>query len=358
MKNISTKEFSIYNFQENIATEGRYIVAPEVTLGPPHNKDFQDWPKVAIESYLSSTKIHSVGLNILWDVFVDDNFLNISKDGNLIEESDILHSFYKSKRYVKYEESPSLDITENAINFLVPNYREYGHFLIEILPRILLLKHIFDRSLPYPLLVPATLPSYIDEYLNYLFKDVKYKIVKDNSNLRVKKLLIPSLLSNNHIFHPFADCLFTNLVKVIPVATRKKIYISRSNFRRSTDFRILSNEAELSNMLISEGFEIVQPEKLSCLEQMAIFFNADFIVGEAGSGLHNSIFSKFGTKIVSINYINGVQNFIARLRGQKIEYVTPTDGILRTPENTAINRIIPREYKVDLEAVKKHIVNI
>jgi capsular polysaccharide biosynthesis protein len=46
------------------------------------------------------------------------------------------------------------------------------------------------------------------------------------------------------------------------------------------------------------------------------------IVGLAGSGLHNALFSPPGSRLASIGFINFVQSEIAGLRGQNIAFLT------------------------------------
>ena len=350
-------EFPINSLPSDLNfSEGKYVISPKISLGgsviSASSDQFSRWSDMSIESYTCGAKVHSVGINIFENSFVDENFLNLDSDKNVISNSDVLHSFYRSKKYKKCSEFSSFNL-ETAINFLTPNFAEFGHFLIEILPRLLLLKKIYGARLSHPLLVPSVTPKYIVETLDLLFSEYSLIEVQESSIVNVSRLLVPSLLSIDHIFHPFADYLFSDFVHDISSKSGscdfgKKIFISRENFKRDRDFRILKNENEIIEYLMNDGFLIIRPEVMSVREQVEIFSTASVIVGEAGSGLHNSIFSPCCARVVSLNYINGVQNFIARLRGHVMDYINPSDGVLRTPENTAVKRIIPREFKIDL----------
>jgi capsular polysaccharide biosynthesis protein len=103
------------------------------------------------------------------------------------------------------------------------------------------------------------------------------------------------------------------------------------------------------------GFEVVRPEEHSLGEQVSMFSQAEIIVGEAGSALHNALFSSYWTKVVSINYISSVQNSIARLRGHRILYVKPRDGVLRTTVATLATALVSREFSVDIRQVEMKI---
>lgn len=66
-----------------------------------------------------------------------------------------------------------------------------------------------------------------------------------------------------------------------------RIYISR----RSSNMRLLVNEAALERALAARGFEIVQPETLPVAAQVALFRDARVILGATGAGLANAFFA-------------------------------------------------------------------
>jgi hypothetical protein len=62
----------------------------------------------------------------------------------------------------------------------------------------------------------------------------------------------------------------------------------------------MTNEAALIDELQEHGFEIVEPEKLSPLQQIRTFSSASVIVGAGGSALFNTVFCHPGTKLIVI----------------------------------------------------------
>ncbi len=64
--------------------------------------------------------------------------------------------------------------------------------------------------------------------------------------------------------------------------------------------RILLNEAELVAAMERRGFAVVEPETLPFEEQAAIFKAAKVVVGLGGVGMFNVVFSRPGTKVISI----------------------------------------------------------
>ena len=76
----------------------------------------------------------------------------------------------------------------------------------------------------------------------------------------------------------------------------KAIVVSRGS---STTRRWL-NEDECMEVLNSLGFKLIDPSKMSLLEQIKTFSSADIILGPHGAGLTNLMFSCPGTKVIEI----------------------------------------------------------
>jgi capsular polysaccharide biosynthesis protein len=101
------------------------------------------------------------------------------------------------------------------------------------------------------------------------------------------------------------------------------LYVSR---RRQTKFRRLQNEAELEQLFVSYGFEVVFPELLSHAEQVTLFSEARIVAGAAGSNMINTVFSPHGAKILMLAQWNAGLNYhffphLAALSGQQLTYV-------------------------------------
>lgn len=81
----------------------------------------------------------------------------------------------------------------------------------------------------------------------------------------------------------------------------RRIFVSRlSGSKKALNYRRLINEPELVSALQSIGFEIIEPEKLSFEEQVAIFSKADFVLGLGGSGMFNVVFCHPRARVVTI----------------------------------------------------------
>lgn len=128
--------------------------------------------------------------------------------------------------------------------------------------------------------------------------------------------------------------------------SNKCIFISRKNVAK----RKLVNEDILLNQLKHLNFVEVTPENLTIEQQVAIFNNADIIIGAHGAGLTNIIFCKPGTKILEIfspNYINQSYYTIAESANLNYNYVV-CDGVDNT---TKTNHLVEGDYSISKEKI-------
>lgn len=81
---------------------------------------------------------------------------------------------------------------------------------------------------------------------------------------------------------------------ITPTAPSRRILVSR----RHAPSRRVTNEDALADALSAYGFETCVAESLSLCEQVALFAEAEVIVGAHGAGLTNMLLSPSGTTIV------------------------------------------------------------
>ena len=130
-----------------------------------------------------------------------------------------------------------------------------------------------------------------------------------------------------------------------------RIYVSRRGIR--ADERPPANLAPFEALLKKAGFREVRPEQHSLAAQAAIFRRARDIVGLDGSGLHNSIFAEPGARIVSIGQRDNLFHIaLASLMAQQILYVKPAHSEqLTLPWWRLRRKIMP--LTIDLKAVER-----
>ena len=122
----------------------------------------------------------------------------------------------------------------------------------------------------------------------------------------------------------------------------QKIYINRRQKRR------LKNEDEVQEFLKSQGFAIINLEDLTLDNQIALFSQAEFIIGFHGAGLCNLVFTTSRQKVVEIvdedcvypSYKDGLVqpghkatrthfHMIAYMKGLNYSVLESTDYILK-----------------------------
>lgn len=222
----------------------------------------------------------------------------------------------------------------------------YGHWLLEGLPKLLLLRrlgHLFPNVRIIAPLVPSPLasrllshvlrrgrpPSHATSYLQRWVDIVLPGATIETYDPRHEYLHCEALLSPTTLFssptfhfHPELVALLDEL-PVMPARKALRLYITR---RRASHYREMANAAEIEAIAAAHGLTIVAPETLPLTEQIRMFANAKLIVGEFGSAMHNALFSPRGAKVLCLNWINALQSRIAQLKEQRIGYLLPRNG--------------------------------
>lgn len=116
-----------------------------------------------------------------------------------------------------------------------------------------------------------------------------------------KRVLMPhSAIQSAFTIYSNADCEHLHIANSAleqakrPVA--RKIYLSR----RGVANRTCHGEEELEQRLSDCGFDIIRPETLPVIEQIALFNRAKWIVGPGGSAFHNILFKKRGRRVRTV----------------------------------------------------------
>lgn len=168
----------------------------------------------------------------------------------------------------------------------------YYHWMVEILPRLFLLKQAnlkIDRLVTSPLHSP-----FHQETLERMgFPPSKCVEMKTGCIYRTRNLYIPSIARyavDREVFSWVRD-LFPH-----PKAHRRHLYISRAG----AGYRRILNEEELYPILESYDFEIVRLEKMTVDDQAKLFSQAAIVMGAHGGGFTNALFMKPGGRIVEL----------------------------------------------------------
>jgi hypothetical protein len=188
-------------------------------------------------------------------------------------------------------------------------HSNYCHFFNEILERLALLEM---HGIQYDYLYVMCHSKFVKDALRLWGVDESKIIHPTTCNFAIQAdtLILPSLVlnTNNGFFHAGVNThpytlkyVREKLLKNAQEEIKKdrfshRIFISR----RDAPSRRILNEDEIVELLKTKGFERYDTGKMSVVEQIALFANADIVMGEHGAGLTNVMFCKQGTQIIEL----------------------------------------------------------
>lgn len=221
----------------------------------------------------------------------------------------------------------------------------YGHVLLEIMPRLLMLEHCPPDT---PVLTSLRMEPPYPAMFAAMGVDPARVITLETPAWCRTAYLADNFVDLRNFVAPQAWDAFARLGRLgerstIPVAER--IYLSR----RGTPRRALTNEAEVEDLFARRGFTIVHPESLGIADQVRLFTHARIVAGPGGSALHNIVFSRPDTRLL-ILAVDGL--------------VLPIDTLLtRAPgtltyvlgRSTDPGRLYLAPWSIDLGAVEQAI---
>jgi hypothetical protein len=241
-------------------------------------------------------------------IFAHDinNFAVITEDNKLIEEA--------SFQWVNSPVPASQNMVFRTLGFTMPKKFSgtvfslltmgaakyyYFHWMFDAMTKLELLRAsgLFD-TVDY-FLVPNYDCKFHKEYLAY-FNIPEHKIINSQleDHIQADNLIVSSEVRlEEHLPTWCCDFFYKNFVRSAAKKRGRRIYIARGDAVRS---RKVSNEAEVIEVLRSQGFEILYLTKVSVIDQVKIFNEADLIVAVHGGGLSNLVYCEPDTTVLEI----------------------------------------------------------
>lgn len=300
--------------------------------------------------YSYSVKLKDVMIIGCSDVIVlDDKYvlydLRFLDEDQAIDYTDYAIKFLKNDECVIEANWAESTISEAIL--LSGNYSiNYYHFLLEIVSKFETLSKLnIEKSVP--LIIDKSclgIPQYV-ELLSYFNTDNRQIIPVEKEIIYKVSMLYhiscPNIIPPNfknitqiqakHNLYAI-ESLFFIRNKLLKLASTnpslKRIFISRKN----ASGRRVYNEGEVYTLLKKYDFSIFYPEEHSLLEQVAIFKNAEFIVGATGAAFTNLLFCNDNCKVICLtNYNINISIFctIARLLNVNMIYLYDTKLTLK-----------------------------
>lgn len=212
-------------------------------------------------------------------------------------------------RWLLHDETPEpIPVVASFVDACALNY---AHWMTEVLPRIALFC-AEERFHDVPIVINDGLHKNIMESL-FLVVGPEREIIAlpIGRALAIDELYLTSvagyvpferrsnkLLSHSHgVFHPWAFEMLRNHLNVIEQKAGDGAWPEKIFLRRNSGTRKITNVVEIERLMIARGYVIVEPEKLSFLQQVQLFENAKIIISPTGAALSNAIFCKPGTQV-------------------------------------------------------------
>ena len=311
---------------EAVAPAGRSAPMPPCfVLGPASPQNLWDiaaqieTPAVGCYALLGAY-VAPTGIAIREGVaFHDDTFLHPRH--HVVAISDRLNA----------EQMPVRDVAGPLAVIYGPAHETWGHWLTDFLPRLWVLQAAGHDVAALRFLVPADLRPFAWELLRLCGLRHDQLVIYDHWQelIRTDLLLMPTGLRLVNRLAPCftaANAFWTGRVRAaagVPAAAGfAGLYVSRD---ASPQGRLLQNRGVVAEIVAAHGLRTVCAERLTVAGQVALFSGAGLIVGEYGSGLHNSVFAPVGAAVVALRgtarHPDFVQSGIATALGQALGYV-------------------------------------
>jgi capsular polysaccharide biosynthesis protein len=199
----------------------------------------------------------------------------------------------------------------------------YYHFMIDVVPRIELLRRAGLLSQLDAVLAPSAKP-FQKEILSLAGLPLDRLISPSRRTYIIgEELIVPCVPTNGKRIPRWACRAIADLFPGLhgPRSQARRIYISRGDRKRT---RSVANEPELEPVLARWGIESVSLDSMGVREQAEMFRQAELIVAPHGAALVNVAFCEPGTKILELfspRYVNYCFRVIAGLCGLEYSYV-------------------------------------
>ncbi len=253
--------------------------------------------------------------------------LGWSEESTAIDLSVWFGAEWRTGRTVEVDEDvlvPAVHL-DAAWMALSPGFPVYGHWLIDVAPRLLARQ---DGYADLPLLIgrPAPWARRLARMLGAPLRDAT--AVLPRRPVRVDRLVVRTLTKREQAIDRPAtgaawDVLRTALLArapVDPVPPADRVYVSRAGWQAG---RSLVDDDEVEQRVRERGYVVVRPEDLTLRQQAWLFSGARHVVGVDGSGLHNVIHARRDVllSVVDTHRTNLFHAGVVNVRRQRLAHL-------------------------------------
>jgi hypothetical protein len=274
------------------------LCAPTNRVAPAVRFHFGSLPAELANLVCGSRGLHASGVFVCSDMIVSGGFHMRRGASTLVCPEANIHppiicSLLQDERYTAAETTaPTHHVAAPCMLVAGPGYHIYGHWLVDLLPKLYLLLAAGFRLSELKLLLPKDAPPFVAELLEHLGLGSANVVPFDRWSdvVHSETLLVPTTCHNGIRFSPlFGDASYwlrTFLEGRHGFLTAKspvpRLFATRG---RGITNRPLVNRDEIEGIAVKNGFALIAAETMPMWEQWSIFASARIIVGEYGSAL-------------------------------------------------------------------------
>lgn len=295
---------------------------PRLLIGPVP-RDFGQW-------HLGDRQAPSVGLFGIDNVTLQSDRI-LQRDGRTIciEQNGMHPAAIEQAAQAPEPERTTTRIADEVVLLCGPAYQMYGHWLVDFLPRLHVLSQLGLDLQAQTYLLPHNILPFARQWLALLkigeAQIRTYDVMAERCMLA--RALVPTSFRGdgraNTLLAQASRAFKTTIIGTPELPATRRLFVSRR--RWGNESRTLVNAQQIEEQLASDGFEIVYPEELTIPEQVRVFAEARLIVGEYGSGLHNSIFAGPSATVIALRGTQGhpgfLQSGLCAALGQEVGYL-------------------------------------
>jgi hypothetical protein len=282
------------------------------------------------------------------------NMIGWSRDylGWWIENSDVGFRRWVSDDCFEADFGATAAQFDDCIFMKTPGYNIYGHWLLDIVPRLHMLRHM--RATDGANVVIPKITPWIETFLRQA--GVQRHTLSPCETINLRRARLPTLNKNGFMLgEPITGLAWRQLAANFNhdnLHDRHRhqafLYVSRRKWAEDSNAH---HHVLMEDVFAELGFAIVHPEDHDLHTQAAMFAAARCIVGEDGSALHNIIFSQPGAVLGVINSRSRVNYWhagICHLLGHRLAHIDASG------EDDLIDLVDLRAFAVQLvQAVRR-----
>jgi hypothetical protein len=248
---------------------------------------------VLLGQYEPGTCLHGAGPFAIWT------------SGALVEEQAPAEKFDSGAVWQALSSTLNTALDVNRPCLLACRHGEWtwGHWLLDMLPKIVLAEHFMPQRFTYVVPGGITQPgstrfhirSVLSSLAAYGIEPSRLLRIRHDATYRFQSLFdIADIVDDG--FHPGALLAMRNVQGVAEGPRRNLTAVMRPRDAH----RPICNANDIGSLLLDHGAKFVDPTAASFAEQVAAFRDSDIVAGDLGSNLAAAIFAQPGTGLLTL----------------------------------------------------------